>query len=55
MPQLNPGPWFAIMLFTWLMLLISIPTKILSRIFTNKLNSQDSEKPKGMPWTWPWH
>nr|BAM74892.1 ATPase subunits 8 [Taaningichthys minimus] len=55
MPQLNPAPWFAILIFSWLVLLIAIPPKVLSHIFPNEPASQSAENPKTHPWHWPWH
>nr|YP_009632695.1 ATP synthase F0 subunit 8 [Etheostoma flabellare]QBY36071.1 ATP synthase F0 subunit 8 [Etheostoma flabellare]QBY36084.1 ATP synthase F0 subunit 8 [Etheostoma flabellare]UZC55266.1 ATP synthase subunit 8 [Etheostoma flabellare] len=55
MPQLNPSPWFAILVFTWLIFLVIVPTKILAHTYPNEPTSQSTEKPKTEPWTWPWH
>nr|YP_009332438.1 ATP synthase F0 subunit 8 [Sinocyclocheilus ronganensis]API68239.1 ATP synthase subunit 8 [Sinocyclocheilus ronganensis] len=54
MPQLNPGPWFAILVFSWLLFLVIIPTKILSHISPNKPAPVNAEKHKTGPWHWPW-
>ncbi|NP_991006.1 ATP synthase F0 subunit 8 (mitochondrion) [Megalops cyprinoides] len=55
MPQLNPSPWFAILMFSWLMFLTTIPPKIMAHHFTNDPNTQSTEKPKPEPWNWPWY
>nr|AAP41229.1 ATPase subunit 8 [Strongylura marina] len=55
MPQLNPTPWFAILLLTWLVFLIIIPPKIMTHIFPNDPNTQSMENTKTETWTWPWH
>nr|YP_010439817.1 ATP synthase F0 subunit 8 [Hyporhamphus paucirastris]UTC34213.1 ATP synthase F0 subunit 8 [Hyporhamphus paucirastris] len=55
MPQLNPGPWFAILVFSWFIFLTLIPPKVLAHTFPNNPTSQAMEKPKTEPWTWPWH
>nr|NP_818882.1 ATP synthase F0 subunit 8 [Phenacogrammus interruptus]BAC67459.1 ATPase subunit 8 [Phenacogrammus interruptus] len=55
MPQLNPSPWFLILLFSWMIFLLIIPSKVLKHVFPNEpevLNAKDS-KPE--PWNWPWH
>nr|QAT19487.1 ATPase subunit 8 [Hoplias malabaricus] len=55
MPQLNPAPWFAILVFSWLVLLTIIPSKVLKHTFNNEPTSVSAEKPKTEPWNWPWH
>nr|YP_192905.1 ATP synthase F0 subunit 8 [Alytes obstetricans pertinax]AAS83359.1 ATP synthase F0 subunit 8 [Alytes obstetricans pertinax] len=54
MPQLNPSPWFAILLFSWLVILTILPPKITSHQSFNEPTTQNSSKPKPAPWTWPW-
>nr|BAB88160.1 ATPase subunits 8 [Notacanthus chemnitzii]BBA85486.1 ATPase subunits 8 [Notacanthus chemnitzii] len=55
MPQLNPAPWLAILLFSWLMFLIIIPTKVMGHLYSNEPSVQSAEKPKPEPWNWPWY
>uniref|UniRef100_UPI0030032A9E ATP synthase F0 subunit 8 n=1 Tax=Coptodon camerunensis TaxID=1628151 RepID=UPI0030032A9E len=55
MPQLNPAPWFAILIFSWLVFLTVIPPKVLAHTFPYDPALQSTEKPKTDPWTWPWH
>nr|YP_003345233.1 ATP synthase F0 subunit 8 [Tragopan caboti]YP_007624505.1 ATP synthase F0 subunit 8 [Tragopan temminckii]ACR44421.1 ATP synthase F0 subunit 8 [Tragopan temminckii]ACZ55619.1 ATP synthase F0 subunit 8 [Tragopan caboti] len=53
MPQLNPNPWFTIMLLTWFTLSLLIQPKLLSFVHTNNpVNKTTTTKPT--PWTWPW-
>nr|YP_010451258.1 ATP synthase F0 subunit 8 [Phoxocampus belcheri]UTV01065.1 ATP synthase F0 subunit 8 [Phoxocampus belcheri] len=54
MPQLNPSPWFAILVFTWLVFLTIIPPKVLSHKFPNEPNPQSTKASKMTPWTWQW-
>nr|YP_009473713.1 ATP synthase F0 subunit 8 [Acheilognathus omeiensis]AVK39436.1 ATP synthase F0 subunit 8 [Acheilognathus omeiensis] len=54
MPQLNPSPWFAILVFSWIIFLTIIPTKILSHVAPNELTPVNEEKHKTEPWDWPW-
>nr|YP_009045826.1 ATP synthase F0 subunit 8 [Paracanthobrama guichenoti]AID07501.1 ATP synthase F0 subunit 8 [Paracanthobrama guichenoti]ANW36344.1 ATP synthase F0 subunit 8 [Paracanthobrama guichenoti] len=54
MPQLNPNPWFAILVFSWLIFLTIIPTKILSHTTPNEPSQMSEEKHKTEPWDWPW-
>nr|AAX77268.1 ATPase 8 [Cottus cf. cognatus UAIC 11746.01] len=54
MPQLNPTPWFAILVFSWLVFLVIIPPKVMAHTFPNEPTLQSAEKPKTEPWTWPW-
>nr|QZL13652.1 ATP synthase F0 subunit 8 [Takydromus septentrionalis] len=52
MPQLNPTPWFWILLVTWLSLFILF-TKILQH--QPKLSTQHYSKQfNNHNWTWPW-
>nr|BAX09180.1 ATPase subunit 8 [Enneapterygius etheostomus] len=55
MPQLNPSPWFAILVFSWLVFLAIIPSKILAYKFPNDFSTPSTEKVKSHPWNWPWH
>nr|YP_003126983.1 ATP synthase F0 subunit 8 [Rhynchopelates oxyrhynchus]ARJ37245.1 ATP synthase subunit 8 [Terapon jarbua]BAH97874.1 ATPase subunit 8 [Rhynchopelates oxyrhynchus]BBU26012.1 ATPase subunit 8 [Rhynchopelates oxyrhynchus] len=55
MPQLNPAPWFAILVFSWLVLLVVIPPKVVAHTFPKEPTLQSAEKPKTEPWNWPWH
>nr|BAV71358.1 ATPase subunit 8 [Rohtee ogilbii] len=54
MPQLNPGPWFAILVFAWLVFLTVIPTKILNHTSPNEPIPVNAEKHKTGSWDWPW-
>nr|ABS00701.1 ATPase subunit 8 [Aplonis minor]ABS00703.1 ATPase subunit 8 [Aplonis panayensis] len=54
MPQLNPGPWFFIMLTSWLTFSLIIQPKLLSFITMNPPSNKTPETPKTTPWTWPW-
>ncbi|YP_009142206.1 ATP synthase F0 subunit 8 (mitochondrion) [Sinocyclocheilus anshuiensis] len=54
MPQLNPNPWFAILVYSWLLLLAIIPTKVLNHTSPNKPTPVSAEKHKTGPWHWPW-
>nr|YP_009517777.1 ATP synthase F0 subunit 8 [Pseudocalotes microlepis]AQU64358.1 ATP synthase F0 subunit 8 [Pseudocalotes microlepis]QGN67001.1 ATP synthase F0 subunit 8 [Pseudocalotes microlepis] len=53
MPQLNPTPWFTVMLITWLFLLIMM-TKVLNSNQTANPTTQNLKTAK-TPWTWTWH
>nr|BBG74491.1 ATPase subunits 8 [Parasudis truculenta] len=55
MPQLNPNPWFAILVFSWLVFLIVLPPKVLSHTFPNDPAAQSVEKPEHAHWFWPWY
>nr|QUJ18186.1 ATP synthase protein 8 [Diplectrum formosum] len=55
MPQLNPAPWFAILVFTWLVFLTVVPPKVMNHTFPNEPSPQSTQMPKTESWTWPWH
>nr|WNH23289.1 ATP synthase F0 subunit 8 [Menticirrhus americanus] len=54
MPQLNPSPWLAILVFTWLTFLFFLPPKILAHIFPNEPSQQATEMILAQIWSWPW-
>nr|YP_009228991.1 ATP synthase F0 subunit 8 [Priacanthus macracanthus]ALS20276.1 ATP synthase F0 subunit 8 [Priacanthus macracanthus]BBU25908.1 ATPase subunit 8 [Priacanthus macracanthus] len=54
MPQLSPAPWLAILVSTWLVILIIIPPKILAHIFPNNPTPETTELSKKPTWAWPW-
>nr|WNH21001.1 ATP synthase F0 subunit 8 [Synodus capricornis] len=54
MPQLNPAPWFSIMVFSWLVFLTVIPPKVVKHTFPNEPTAQPVDEVKTQPWTWPW-
>nr|WUG45899.1 ATP synthase F0 subunit 8 [Neoniphon argenteus] len=55
MPQLNPAPWFLILVFSWFIFLTLIPPKVLAHTFPNEPSAQSAEMPKTKAWNWPWH
>nr|YP_010958494.1 ATP synthase F0 subunit 8 [Ophidion marginatum]WMY90764.1 ATP synthase F0 subunit 8 [Ophidion marginatum] len=54
MPQLQPHPWFMIMICTWAALLIMIPPKILAHTYPNQAVAKDAEtpNPSSLMMTW---
>nr|AYC65814.1 ATP synthase F0 subunit 8 [Betadevario ramachandrani] len=54
MPQLNPNPWFAILIFSWLIFLAIIPTKIMNHIQPNDPALTTTKTQKNNSWNWPW-
>nr|YP_009170014.1 ATP synthase F0 subunit 8 [Campephilus guatemalensis]ALE19835.1 ATP synthase F0 subunit 8 [Campephilus guatemalensis] len=54
MPQLNPNPWFSIMLLTWLTFSLMIQPKLLLFTHTNLPANKTPTTLKTTPWTWPW-
>nr|BBM34636.1 ATPase subunit 8 [Apistus carinatus] len=54
MPQLNPTPWFPILLASWLIFLIIIPTKVMAHTYPSSPTPQSTKKSKELPWNWPW-
>nr|BAE79933.1 ATPase subunits 8 [Cromeria occidentalis] len=55
MPQLNPTPWFTILLFSWLMFLTVLPPKVMKFNFNNEPTPTSTKKLPTEPWNWPWH
>nr|YP_009572113.1 ATP synthase F0 subunit 8 [Johnius borneensis]QBI38037.1 ATP synthase F0 subunit 8 [Johnius borneensis] len=54
MPQLNPSPWLAIMLFSWMTFLIIVLPKIMAHLHPNEPVLRDSGKFETGIWNWPW-
>nr|YP_009502401.1 ATP synthase F0 subunit 8 [Anthracoceros coronatus]AWV63564.1 ATP synthase F0 subunit 8 [Anthracoceros coronatus] len=54
MPQLNPNPWFLIMLASWLTYSLIIQPKLLTFLTTNPPTSKMITPTKPLPWPWPW-
>nr|BBH36919.1 ATPase subunit 8 [Callogobius okinawae] len=54
MPQLDPSPWFAILVFSWLVFLIIVLPKMMAHTFPNNPAPQTTQTPKTEPWPWPW-
>nr|ATL15902.1 ATP synthase F0 subunit 8 [Johnius amblycephalus] len=54
MPQLDPSPWLATMLFSWLTFLTVVIPKIMVHLSPNSLASRSSEDFKTGTWNWPW-
>nr|YP_002317315.1 ATP synthase F0 subunit 8 [Culaea inconstans]BAG83057.1 ATPase subunit 8 [Culaea inconstans] len=54
MPQLNPSPWFIMLIFSWMIFLVIIPPKVMAHIFSNEPAMQSTKKHFTDPWTWPW-
>nr|YP_010937969.1 ATP synthase F0 subunit 8 [Pegasus sinensis]WKY95824.1 ATP synthase F0 subunit 8 [Pegasus sinensis] len=50
MPQLNPSPWFLIMLFSWLVLLTLVFPKIMQHESTNEPAHQSAKALMTTPW-----
>nr|YP_009138359.1 ATP synthase F0 subunit 8 [Leiopelma hochstetteri]AII41073.1 ATP synthase F0 subunit 8 [Leiopelma hochstetteri] len=53
MPQLNPGPWLAVFLLSWLILTLVLPNKIISHQPINE-PPKDLKKSPPSHWIWPW-
>nr|BAW88929.1 ATPase subunit 8 [Danionella dracula] len=54
MPQLNPAPWFMILVFSWFVFLTIIPTKVLGHVQPNEPTLPDVKQHHSSSWTWPW-
>nr|AET84093.1 ATPase 8 [Sceloporus slevini] len=55
MPQLNPSPWFLIMLLVWASLMIIFMNKTLSMLYLNPPTEATLETKHPTSWTWPWY
>nr|AAQ05043.1 ATPase subunit 8 [Melospiza lincolnii]WDE79161.1 ATP synthase subunit 8 [Melospiza lincolnii]WDE79162.1 ATP synthase subunit 8 [Melospiza lincolnii]WDE79163.1 ATP synthase subunit 8 [Melospiza lincolnii]WDE79164.1 ATP synthase subunit 8 [Melospiza lincolnii] len=53
MPQLNPNPWFFIMIASWLTFSLIIQPKLLTFVTMNPPSNKPIT-PSTTPWAWPW-
>nr|YP_010933587.1 ATP synthase F0 subunit 8 [Ptychadena nuerensis]WKT09030.1 ATP synthase F0 subunit 8 [Ptychadena nuerensis] len=51
MPQLYPSPWLYIFVFSWIILLLMSPKKIMSHAYPNDPSPKYS---KTLNSSWPW-
>nr|YP_009690123.1 ATP synthase F0 subunit 8 [Caracara cheriway]QEG56911.1 ATP synthase F0 subunit 8 [Caracara cheriway] len=54
MPQLNPNPWFFMMLTTWVIFSLILQPKLLPLTSTNRPSNKTQTPNKTVPWPWPW-
>nr|ADW93250.1 ATPase 8 [Lygosoma quadrupes] len=54
MPQLNPTPWFFIMILSWITLLLLFKNKTTTVSPQNPTTTTDLKMDKTNPWSWPW-
>nr|AUR26944.1 ATP synthase F0 subunit 8 [Colluricincla harmonica]AUR27022.1 ATP synthase F0 subunit 8 [Colluricincla harmonica]AUR27048.1 ATP synthase F0 subunit 8 [Colluricincla harmonica] len=54
MPQLNPNPWFFIMLTSWLTYSMIIQPKLLAFVSMNPPSNKTPTTTNTTPWAWPW-
>nr|YP_002970984.1 ATP synthase F0 subunit 8 [Polychrus marmoratus]BAH70464.1 ATPase subunit 8 [Polychrus marmoratus] len=54
MPQLNPHPWFLILLLTWATTMLIFLTKTLNSKHLNHLMPSSLQMKTPPSWTWPW-
>nr|YP_010957151.1 ATP synthase F0 subunit 8 [Stathmonotus gymnodermis]WMY90439.1 ATP synthase F0 subunit 8 [Stathmonotus gymnodermis] len=54
MPQLDPAPWFATLVFAWVIFMTLIPTKVLAHEYPNDPLAIAAEKTKTHSWNWQW-
>nr|WMY90491.1 ATP synthase F0 subunit 8 [Acanthemblemaria sp. AC-2023] len=54
MPQLNPAPWFALLVFSWATFMIFLPPKVLTHNFPNEPAMMAVQSTEKTTWTWKW-
>nr|AAP75385.1 ATP synthase 8 [Neopomacentrus sindensis]AAP75387.1 ATP synthase 8 [Neopomacentrus sindensis] len=55
MPQLNPAPWFTILVFSWFVFLTVVPLKVVAHTFPNEPMLPGAELMLTEAWAWPWY
>nr|YP_009563807.1 ATP synthase F0 subunit 8 [Isopachys gyldenstolpei]QAX27900.1 ATP synthase F0 subunit 8 [Isopachys gyldenstolpei] len=54
MPQLNPAPWFFILLLSWAVVLMMFKTKVLLITPPTSPAAPTQTPQHTTPWNWPW-
>uniref|UniRef100_UPI0030E38492 ATP synthase F0 subunit 8 n=1 Tax=Megalechis thoracata TaxID=245781 RepID=UPI0030E38492 len=54
MPQLDPTPWFPILLLSWFMLLTIVTNKTLNYTVTNNIGPLNPHNLETKTWEWTW-
>nr|BBU26102.1 ATPase subunit 8 [Ichthyscopus lebeck] len=54
MPQLDPTPWFLVLIFSWAVFLTIIPPKVMAHLSPNKPAQKDTKEACTLNWAWPW-
>nr|YP_009001950.1 ATP synthase F0 subunit 8 [Colistium nudipinnis]AFH09377.1 ATP synthase F0 subunit 8 [Colistium nudipinnis] len=54
MPQLNPAPWLAILIFTWIVFVLVMPEMVMKYSFPNEMTVQSAKAFGTEAWNWPW-
>nr|QOW38135.1 ATP synthase F0 subunit 8 [Hyphessobrycon herbertaxelrodi] len=55
MPQLMLKPWFTTFMFSWVVFLAIIPSKVMKYSFNNDPETSNVLKLKTNAWGWNWH
>nr|YP_010515096.1 ATP synthase F0 subunit 8 [Phyllomedusa bahiana]UXL87082.1 ATP synthase F0 subunit 8 [Phyllomedusa bahiana] len=53
MPQLDPSPWFLILMSSWIILILFAPAKM-SKFINLNSPTMKANKTITKPWFWPW-
>nr|ADW93562.1 ATPase 8 [Brachymeles samarensis] len=54
MPQLNPSPWFFILLLSWMVVLTTFKTKVVTSTPHSLPTLPDLTTTHTTSWNWPW-
>nr|AFX69517.1 ATP synthase F0 subunit 8 [Belonesox belizanus] len=54
MPQLNPTPWLAYLLFSWTVFAVLVLPKVTMHAFMENPTPLPKQKANAKPWNWPW-
>nr|QUJ18300.1 ATP synthase protein 8 [Chromis vanderbilti] len=54
MPQLNPAPWFYIMVLAWTAFLVCVPHKVIAFSYSIDSSTPSSDEQEKLNWNWPW-
>nr|YP_010026555.1 ATP synthase F0 subunit 8 [Astyanax lacustris]QOQ85777.1 ATP synthase F0 subunit 8 [Astyanax lacustris] len=55
MPQLMLNPWLFILVSSWMIFLLVIPSKVMKHYFNNEPQEASAYKPETTAWSWVWH
>nr|AAP75371.1 ATP synthase 8 [Neopomacentrus cyanomos] len=54
MPQLDPAPWFNILVLSWFIFISVLPLKVVSHTFPNDPSTLAADHLTSDVWAWPW-
>uniref|UniRef100_UPI0030FEA434 ATP synthase F0 subunit 8 n=1 Tax=Centropomus parallelus TaxID=28805 RepID=UPI0030FEA434 len=54
MPQLDPAPWFPVLILAWASLLIIVCALVVTHTYPDLPGQKTAKMPTKKHWAWPW-